>query len=88
MVITIYSVWVSLYVGYRMGWRNELWITMLLLSVMAGAMAGPVTASHGKEPVVVGVPWHRQRVWSLHEDFHLALAAADVAWLLLALDVA
>ena len=41
--------------------------------------------AHKQEPVVAAIPWHRQQVWSLHEDFHLALAAGDAAWLALAL---
>ena len=57
-------------------------LVLLLLSV---ALSLPVTKAHDEEPRLRGVPWHVEGVYGLHEDFHLALAGSDAAWLVLAL---
>ena len=44
-----------------------------------------MTAAHELEPTWRWARWHRQGVWSLHEDFHLVLALSDACWLALAI---
>ena len=84
-----YSVYVIIYLGFTVveaGQSVMLYILMLLFTVIAALLSGPVTASHAEEPIVHNIPWHKLKVWSLHEDFHLMLAVADACWFLLALD--
>lgn len=64
--------------SYRVGKATSYstsWCFACTTYIMSFALAGPVTASHHEEPV--HFPWHKRGVWSLHEDFHLMLLAAD-----------
>ena len=58
------------------------------LTLFAVLLSAPVTKAHEVEPTLAWPArpaWHVTRVWSLHEDFHLVLAVADVVWLVMVL---
>lgn len=83
-VVGLYTVWAFVFVGLRAGFGGA-WAAMVVLAVGAVLLSQPVTAAHEEEPLSHRVPWHTPGVWSFHEDFHLCLAAADAAWVWLAL---
>ena len=82
-----YSIWAFTFVGLSSGF-DELWGAMVGLTVAAVLLSTPVTKAHEEEPTLTWPArpvWHVKGVWSLHEDFHLILAGADVVWLLMVL---
>ena len=84
IVVALYSIWVFVYLALIVGIRAE-WCVCLGFFLLAAGLSQPVTKAHELEPLSSRVPWHRAGVWSFHEDFHLALALGDAAWLVLAL---
>lgn len=82
--VALYGVWAVLFIGLRAGFDGA-WVAMLLLLLLATSLSLPVTKAHEEEPLDARVPWHSPGWWSFHEDFHLALAASDAAWLAIAL---
>ena len=78
IIVGGYIAWVLVFIGLQSGF-DELWCAMVALTIAALALSVPVTAAHDQEPVCF--PWHVPRIWSLHEDFHLCLFFADVAWI-------
>ena len=83
-IVAVYSLWVSVFVGLSAGFGG-LWPPCVALALLAGLLSGPVTEAHHLEPTHRWARWHRPGVWSLHEDFHLALALSDACWLVLAI---
>lgn len=85
-VILVFYFLYACVMGYRCVGLAPLLVTSAVLYVFAFSMAVVVDeAGHAREPVVPCLPHHTQGVWSLHEDFHVTLLLADVAWVLLAL---
>ena len=65
---------------------SRMWVATMSTYITAFAFAGPVTASHEKEPIVRLFFWHKLQRNSLHEDFHNVLAIADIIVIKLAYD--
>ena len=84
VLVGAYTLWAIFMVSLAAG-IDVTWAVMVGMSLLALALSQPVTAAHEREPLSRRVPWHVPGVWSFHEDFHLAIAGADVAWLILAL---
>ena len=79
-----YVLWLLGCIGFAVEF-SALWAVILGLTLLAIALSQPVTMAHAEEPISRLLPWHEPGLWSFHEDFHLALAAADAAWLALVL---
>lgn len=80
VIISAYLAWSFIFMGDVAGF-DVLWVLMLGVTLLAAVLAHPVTKEHAKEPSLKWVPWHVRGMWSLHEDFHVALACADACWL-------
>lgn len=87
-VVAAYSVWAIVYIWLHLPsvWRAA-FLLHVALTVLALGLSGPVTAADQEEPLWARAPWHRAKVWGLHEDFHLVLAMSDGVWLWIVLEI-
>ncbi|GMH74752.1 hypothetical protein TrLO_g3373 [Triparma laevis f. longispina] len=76
-------------IAYKIGKSTDfsrMWFCTMCTYITAFVFAGPVTASHEKEPIVGMFFWHKLQRNSLHEDFHNVLAIADIVVIKMAYD--
>ena len=67
VVVSLYWLWMSVYVGLQTAWA-PLWVAMVALFVLAGALSDPVTKAHEEEPLCTAVPWHKKQVSCARDD--------------------
>jgi hypothetical protein len=79
VIIISYTLWVLKCLGEAMLW-DIWWYTIFMLSLFSLILWIPVTNSGDKEPLSHYIPWHKNKIWGYHEDFHVVLICIDIVW--------
>lgn len=88
LVCVLYYIYCEIVAGLAIGFASPLWLFTPPMYCSAFMCAAGVDWYRDKQKEPVCLPHHRKGVWSLHEDFHFLLLAADllvvyIAWGLL-----